>query len=45
MSQLPARESNKQRKNNLVTSERWRRSAEFLELMPRGELKEIILLV
>jgi len=45
MSQLPARKSNKQRKNTLVRSERWRRSPKFLELTPCDELKDIILLV
>jgi hypothetical protein len=45
MPQLLARESNKQRKNTLVRSARSRRSAEFLELVPCAELKDIILLV
>jgi len=43
--QSSRRESNKQRKKSLVRSEGWRASAEFLEIVPRGELKEIISLV
>jgi len=45
MSQLPAGESNKQRKNTLVRSETWLSSAEFLEFALRDELKDMILLV
>ncbi len=40
-----AGESNKQRKKTLIRSKRWRRPADFLEIAPRGELKELISLV
>jgi hypothetical protein len=45
MPQLPRRESNKQRKKNLIGSKRWRRASEFLEITPTAELKESISLV
>jgi hypothetical protein len=44
-SQLPRRESNKQRKKTCVRSERWRRPAEFLESAPRDELKKFCSLI
>jgi len=42
MPQLPRRESNKRRKKTLVRSEGWLQPAEFLEVAPHGELKELI---
>jgi hypothetical protein len=42
MPQFLHRESNKQRKKTLVGSTRWRRQPDFLEIVARGELKELI---
>jgi hypothetical protein len=42
MPQLPRRKSNKQRKKNLVRSNRWLAFPDFLESTPPAELKDCI---